>query len=127
MERPLSQAKSGPQSDHHEGYIDWATYEENRHPRRSPRVCKVSSTPEACGAAVAVRSRRCPVWFVLQGSKVRFADQPEVGRLLFQQRSVVSLEVRFSNPGTQRSWIGRKIHLPLEHLTWHGPLEDWNR
>jgi hypothetical protein len=35
-------------------------------------VCKVSSTPKACGAAVAVRSGRCPVR--TQESKVRFAD-----------------------------------------------------
>jgi hypothetical protein len=35
--------------------------------------------------------------------KVRFADDPEVAQALFQQRSVVSLEVRFSNRGTQRS------------------------
>ena len=36
------------------------------------RVCKVSTTPEACGAAVAVGLGRCPVR--AQGSKVRFAD-----------------------------------------------------
>jgi hypothetical protein len=29
------------------------------------------------------------------GSKVRFADQPEVAQVLFQQRSVVSVDVRF--------------------------------
>ena len=37
-------------------------------------VCKVSSTPKACGAAVAVRLGRCPVR--AQESKVRFADKP---------------------------------------------------
>jgi hypothetical protein len=37
-------------------------------------VCEVSSTPEACGAAVAVGLGRCPVR--ARGSKVRFADQP---------------------------------------------------
>src|SRR5260370_20532621 len=35
-------------------------------------VCKISSTPKACGVAVAVRSGRCPVR--AQESKVRFAD-----------------------------------------------------
>jgi hypothetical protein len=39
-------------------------------------VCKVSSTPKACGAAVAVRSGRCRVR--AQESKVRFADHPGV-------------------------------------------------
>jgi hypothetical protein len=39
------------------------------HLRRSPRGSKVSSTPEACGAAVTARSGRCPVR--PQGSKVR--------------------------------------------------------
>ena len=35
-------------------------------------VCKISSTPEACGAAVAVGLGQCPVR--AQGSKVRVAD-----------------------------------------------------
>jgi hypothetical protein len=39
-------------------------------------VRKVSSTPEACGAAVPVRSGRCPIR--AQGSKVRFADDTGV-------------------------------------------------
>src|SRR5260370_12457306 len=39
-------------------------------------MCKVSSTPKACGAAVAVRSGRCPVR--AQESKVRFADDSEI-------------------------------------------------
>ena len=36
------------------------------------QLCKVSSTPKACRAAVAVRPGRCPVR--TQESKVRFAD-----------------------------------------------------
>jgi hypothetical protein len=39
------------------------------------RVCKVSTTPEGCGASVAVGLGRCPVR--AQGSKVRFADKPD--------------------------------------------------
>ena len=39
-------------------------------------VCRVSSTPEACGAAVAVRSGRSRVR--AQGSKVRLADKPDL-------------------------------------------------
>ena len=39
-------------------------------------VCKVSSsTPEACGATVAVRLGQCPVR--AQGSKVRLADHSD--------------------------------------------------
>jgi hypothetical protein len=40
------------------------------------RVCKVSSSPEALGAAVAVRSGRYPAR--VQESKVALADHPEL-------------------------------------------------
>jgi hypothetical protein len=40
------------------------------------QLCKVSSTPKACRAAVAVGPGRCPVQ--AQESKVRFADNSEV-------------------------------------------------
>jgi hypothetical protein len=52
--------------------------------RNAATECKVSSTPKACRAAVAVRSGRCPIR--AQGSKVRFADHPELGGDLCESR-----------------------------------------
>jgi hypothetical protein len=70
-------------------------------------VCKVSSTPEACGAAVAIELGRCPVR--AQGSKVRFADHPVALRMVF---SMIE--------GSFRAWLGvvgdRAAYIGLEPL-----------
>ena len=71
---------------------------------RCQLVCKVSSTPEACGAAVAVRSGRCPVR--AQGSKVRFADHagvsPQVGLIVLLAETVAGSAPHPEMAGLQR-------------------------
>jgi hypothetical protein len=79
-------------------------------------VCKVSSTPEARGAAVAVRSGRCPVR--AQGSKVRVADDPL--RTKKKRRNVSMSAFRMS---ARRHT--RPIGSPTAKSRGPGPLRRW--
>jgi hypothetical protein len=76
------------------------------------RLCRVSSTPEACGAAVAVCSGRCPVR--LRGSKCGLpTNRPELSDLL-------RIETMGENPRLSTSLL--KGHGLYEGTTFSGAV-----
>src|SRR5271170_208674 len=77
-------------------------------------VCKVSSTPEACGAAVPVRSGRYPVR--VRGSKVRFADNSGASPSL--NIGAFSVRVHKSQIEHVISQRNSLSYLGGNHVTW---------